>query len=445
MDYWWVAIPIVLTLVLIAALVLLKSRKERQSVGGDVHEVTTLVLVASEIREAEDLQEDEVFIPIALLPAATAIDQARLSEISDSTVIARISQVIPAAAETAARTVANSALKNMEVYKAILPAGKTLAKSKTMEGAYRGFARAGGEYTSNISAHANFVKVDVSKTTAVASGVANVMNVASLVVGQYYMSELNGRMEALNSNVGEIGDFQKWEFKSRTLSLIAHVEEISQFSAEIMGDDTQRNLKLSALEDLKKSATELLGQVNITIYETTQQSGSPDCEAYQSTVNDLGLLVGYQTVLIAVLEDISELTYLLGKGNISAERSRFQLKKYLEQSKQTREQLGMWHDNQIKRLRIDLDNGRASKTGFDAVVWTVPSLIDGKWKYRELKQGVVHGIRTQAQPALPARDELKEVYDEDVEIIIKNGKYYYYLPESPASVAKHASGASQNG
>lgn len=407
---------------------LLKSRKERHPVSTDVGEVITLVPVASEVLVAEDVQEDEIFISIALMPTATAIDEARLSEISDSTVIARISQAIPAVAETATRTVANNALKNMEVYKAILPAGKTLAKSKTMKDAYRGFSRAAN---GDFSAQANLVRVDVSRTTAVASGVANVMNVGSLVVGQYYMSEINGRLETLTDSVGAIGDFQKREFKSRILSLIAHVEEISRFSAEIMGDDTQRNHKLSALEDLKKSATELLGQVNITIVETTQQSGSPDCEAYQSTVNALGLLVGYQTVLIAVLEDISELTYLLGKGDISAERSSFQLKKYLEQSKQTREQLGKWHDKQVKRLRIDLDSGRASKAGFDAVVWALPSLIDGKWKYRELKQGVVHGIRTQARPVVESRGALKEVYDEDVEIIIKDGKYFY-LREAPA-------------
>jgi hypothetical protein len=424
LDYLWIAIPIVL----IAALVLLKSRKERHPVSTDVGEVITLVPVASEVLVAEDVQEDEIFISIALMPTATAIDEARLSEISDSTVIARISQAIPAVAETATRTVANNALKNMEVYKAILPAGKTLAKSKTMKDAYRGFSRAAN---GDFSAQANLVRVDVSRTTAVASGVANVMNVGSLVVGQYYMSEINGRLETLTDSVGAIGDFQKREFKSRILSLIAHVEEISRFSAEIMGDDTQRNHKLSALEDLKKSATELLGQVNITIVETTQQSGSPDCEAYQSTVNALGLLVGYQTVLIAVLEDISELTYLLGKGDISAERSSFQLKKYLEQSKQTREQLGKWHDKQVKRLRIDLDSGRASKAGFDAVVWALPSLIDGKWKYRELKQGVVHGIRTQARPVVESRGALKEVYDEDVEIIIKDGKYFY-LREAPA-------------
>jgi len=177
----------------------------------------------------------------------------------------------------------------MEVYKAILPAGKTLAKSRTMEGAFRGFSRAAN---GDFSSHANLIKVDVSRTTAVASGVANVMNVASLVVGQYYMSEINGRLETLTKSVGRIGSFQDRELKSRIMSLIAHVGEISQFSSEIMEDDTQRNSKLAALDNsLKVSATELLGQVNITISAITQEDRKPDYKDYQDRISEFAILL----------------------------------------------------------------------------------------------------------------------------------------------------------
>jgi hypothetical protein len=431
MDYWWVAVPIVLILVLIAALVLLKAPTEEQSVSGDVDEATALVPVAPEVPVTEDSHEDEVFVSIALLPAATAIDKARLSEISESTVIARIAQAFPEVAETAARTVANNALKNMDVYRAILPAGQVLAKSRTMEGAYRGFARAGSEYTSNIRNHANFVKVDVSKTTAVASGVANVMNVASLVVGQYYMSEINGRLETLNKSVDRIGDFQDREFKSRVMSLIAHVGEISQFSAEIMEDETECTIKRHSLEDLRRDATELLGQVNITMSDIMQKSATPDYKEYESDIREFAIQLGYQRVLNTILEEISQLTYLLGRGVTSAERCYVLLNKYLEQSVQTRTRLGEWHANQVERLHIDLDKERRSRAGLDAFIATIPSLIDDKWKYRALEQSLVAEIGTQANPVLESRDDLKDVYDEDVEIIIKDGKYYY-LHESPA-------------
>jgi len=88
-----------------------------------------------------------------------------------------------------------------------------------------------------------------------------------------------------------------------------------------------------------------------------------------------------------------------------------------------------------------------SKAGFERVLAAVaiaaaPRLVTGKFRYKQLEQGLVHEIGTQANPALESRGDLKEVYDEDVEIIIKDGKYYL-LHEEPASAAEDASGASQ--
>jgi hypothetical protein len=53
-----------------------------------------------------------------------------------------------------------------------------------------------------------------------------------------------------------------------------------------------------------------------------------DYKGYQSKVDDFKTLVGYQSVLVAVLEEISKLTYLLGKGSISTKRSYASYNKY---------------------------------------------------------------------------------------------------------------------
>ncbi|MDX9721489.1 MAG: topoisomerase IV [Myxococcota bacterium] len=430
MDYLWIAIPVLLIAALIAALVL-RSPKREPLITGEREQAVALARIAPDVPDAQDVEEDEVFVSIALLPEATALDEARLSEISDSTVIARISQAVPAMAQTATRTAANTALKNQELYKAILPAGMTLAKSRTMEGAYRGFARGGTAANSPFRANANLVKVDVSKTTAVASGVANVMNVGSLVVGQYYMSEINNRLETLTKSVDRIGNFQDREFKSRIVSLIAHVGEISQFSSEIMEDDTQRHIKMQTLDHLRITATDLLGQVIITIDGITSANPSPDYKEYEDRVSELAMLLGYQNALIVVLEEISDLTYLLGRGSVSSESSHSILKKYVEQSEQARVRLRAWHDRQVERLKIDLTQERRSRLGWDAFLAAVPSMVDEKFKYRALEQGVVREIGTQASTALACRGDLHDVYDEDVEIIIKDGKYFY-LHEAPA-------------
>lgn len=427
MDYLWIIIPVALVVALATVLGIKLRNKTRNNVETAISE-KALVPVAIETTDIEQVQESGIAIPIELLPATTEIDEKDLFEITDRTVVARISQTIPAVAETATRTIANNALKKMEVYKAILPSAETLVKSKDMEGAVRGFSRG----AKGIKSQANLVKVDVSKTTALASGVANVMNVGSLVVGQYYMSEISSKLETMTKSIDKIGDFQDREFKSRILSVITLVGEISQFSSEIMGNDEQRNLKLVALDNLKATSTELLGQVNITISDITQRTPNPDYKDYQCKVGDLKKLVSYQNALVTMLEEISKLTYLLGKGLISTERSYSSYIKYLELSVQTRNLLGQWHDKQVKALQIDIDKERISKSGFGAVVSAIPGLFDDKYKYNKLSQSLINEISTQAKAIPENSDNLEQVYDDDVEIIIKGGKYYY-LHESSAN------------
>lgn len=417
---------IILTIIIIALIVVLViySRRKANFNCKDVLDTVNFDPITSEALGVERIQESGITIPLELLPATTEIDEKRLFEITDRTVIARISATIPAAAETAAKTITNKALKNVELYKAIIPSGATLSESKEIEGAVRGFYRG----AKDIKGQANFVKIDptkISKATTIAHGVANVINVGSLVVGQYYMAEINSNLETMNKNINKVSDFQDREFKSRILSLISRVGEISQFSSEIIEIDEQRNIKLITLENLKGNDTELLGQVNLTISDILQKSPDPNYTEYQKNVDDFNVLVEYQNVLVTVLEEISKLTYLLGKGGISTDMSYSLFNKFLEQSVQTRNLLEQWHDRQVKSLCIDLDKKRMSKTGFEGFFSAIPGFVDDKWKYKELKKGLVQKINTQTKPKPKVLNKLKEVYDEDVQIIIKDGKYYF--------------------
>jgi hypothetical protein len=424
MDYFLVIILSTIIVALIAALVI-KSRRKANSNSEDVLETVNSAPITAETLEAERIQDSGITIPIERLPVTTEIDEKSLFEITDRTVIARISETIPAAAETAAKTITNKALKNVELYKAVIPSGATLTESKQMEGAVRGFYSG----AKGIKGHANLVEVDptkISKATSVANGVANVMNVGSLVVGQYYMSEINSKLETMTKSIDKISDFQTREFKSRSLSLLSRVGEISQFSSEIMENDEQRKIKLTTLENLKGIATELLGQVNLTITDISQKSPNPDYKKYQEKVDEFNILVEYQNVLVTVLEEISKLTYLLGKGGISSVMCYSLFNKFLEQSVQTRNSLEQWHDKQVKVLSIDLDKNRISKSGVEGFFSVIPAFVDDKWKYKELKRGLVQKINTQSKSKPKALNEPEAVYDEDVQLIIKDGKYYFF-------------------
>jgi hypothetical protein len=369
-----------------------------------------------------------VEIPISFLPATTEFENKKLCEIKDTTVISRISALLPTAAQMATQAVAINAqntLNALELVKIDIPFAQ-LTKSKDIAGAARGYIHG----AKGVAKQANLTKVDLSKitqTTAIANGVANVMNIGSLVVGQYYMSEINSKLDTMTKSIDKISDFQDREFKSRILSVIARVSEITEFSTEIIENDEHRRLKLSTLEDLKGTATELLGQVNITIGDITGEAQNLKYDDYLSQVNDLAILVGYQNALVIVLEEISKLTYLLGKGGVSTEISYSTYKKYLSQTTDTRKNLAKWHEHQVQALQVDLGKKRVAKSGIEAVVAALPALIDPNFKFKDLKEGFAQKINSQTQ-FLDARSaEPKAVYDEDVEIVAKDGKYYYLL------------------
>ena len=371
---------------------------------------------------------NEISIPITQLPATIEFNEQGLSEITDQNVITRISTAIPGAAQAMAKSITNNAIKNIELFKLDIPSS-ALVKSKEVKGALRAFTRNKNEITKN----ANLIKVDpsnISKSAMLANSVANVMNVASLVVGQYYMSEINAKLDQMNNTVNKINDFQEKEFKSRVLSLIARVGVISQFNVEILENDEQRKIKLAGLDDLNGNASELLGQVNETITSLVENTSNPDFKAYQKKVEDFTILVEYQNVIVTILEKIGNLTYLFGKGDISWDLCLSLYNTYFKHSCNARAVLEEWHDKQVTSLKIDLDKNRKSKSGVEGFFSAIPALvIDEKWKYKELKEGLAHKINAQTQTNLYAENVPKAVYDEDVQIIIKDGKYFYLTGE----------------
>jgi len=402
-----IALPIIIIAVIILIVIFLKHKIATTIIYGSINENAELVTV-----------DDGIPISIERVTSLGLINENHFSEITNSTVVARITQTIPTIAEKAAKTITNTALKKADLYRVIIPNGETLVQSKSMTGAFRGFFRG----VKGTKGHANLIKVDPSKITK-ASTVANVMNVGSLIVGQYYMGEINAKLETMNKNINKISDFQEREFKSRIMSLIALVGEISHFNVEIMENDELRTIKLTVLENMKADGSELLGQVNETIIGITQKNPTPDYKAYQSTVEDFYTLVEYQNVLITVFEEISKLSYLLGKGNISRDMCYFLYSKYWDLSIQARNVLESWHNKQVVALKIDLNMNRMERDGMVGFIAQVPAL--NKWKYKDLKQGIANKITHQSQVMPAAAIKQKAIYDNDVPIVIKNGKYYY--------------------
>ncbi|MGX7047282.1 hypothetical protein [Pseudolactococcus piscium] len=115
------------------------------------------------------------------------------------------------------------------------------------------------------------------------------------------MSEVNDKLESMNKNLIEIGNFEQREFKSKIFSLNTRVGKISKFSSHILENEELRNRQLHSLEAIEGKVTQLLQQVNITIDAFFQNNEQLDFKTYLEKINELSMLLSYQIVLVSLL------------------------------------------------------------------------------------------------------------------------------------------------
>ena len=373
----------------------------------------------------------ELVIEMEMFPAETIKDENALVEITDSNVIAHVNNLVPGLAQVgnAVNNVAQAVeAANVGVlYRAIIPAGTKLTGSKAMEGAVRGFYR-GAE---GIQGHANLVAVEAQKGTAVvANTVAAAMGVASMVVGQYYMTQINAELGAISDGISEIQNFQDNEYRSRVFSLLAHVKKIADFRTEILENNELRISKINQLDSLEEGCTQLLGQANLTLVGFAKKTNL-DYEEYEKVVGNAQNWFMYQKSLLDVLYRIADLRYTLHLGAVSREQCIAILSTYTKQVQDTQSMLAAWHEGTTERLKIDTDEVRRKRAGFDRVIHFLPGVFYKHLNYRSIEKSTANMIRTQASKESTLSIDKSELYLEDVQLIAKDGKIYY-LPETKA-------------
>lgn len=371
-------------------------------------------------------------------------EEQRIVRIEDTRLLAEIDRAIPVAAHAAVNADAaakvgkaveahNKATESAgQLYRAIIPKGTELADSQAMEGAKRGIFHA----ERGIKGHANLVPVEqqqidpnLGQELAAANVAGSVMNVASLVVGQYYMAQINGRLESVEEGIEKISEFQNVEYRSAVYALVAAVKKSSTFRFEVMENDELRIRELSYLKERENECAKLLGHANITIEQISKKRGL-DFDGYEAAVRTADSWMRYQKVLLQVMTEIAELTYTLNRGALSRENSYALLLPYASQAESSREKLSAWHDDHMSKLEIDTKSSRRKRQGIDAALHAIPALFEDDFHYKEISSRTTKMIRRQRRSTSTAEtvDEL-DLYQEDVTLIMKDGAMYYLPPE----------------
>lgn len=428
----YVIVLCIVAVVAIAVSVLIGLNKKKFKENSQQKETRVFDLAPHDEDPISSKNSFELSVRFEDLPALTETQEAQLVEIKDNKLLARVDNAVPGTLQAVANAGAiknyNDAAKAAgQLYQAVIPKGAVLDKSRAMEGAFRGSFR---NVPDSIKGNANWIPVDGSAANGLAAmNVANAtMGVASMVVGQYYMTQINDQLEGINDGIVKIADFQNNEFKSKVYALVAEVQKCATFQIETLENEELRNRELAHLKNLEHECAQLLGQANLAIQGFTDNKGL-DYEKYEKIVSEANSWYQYQQILLKIMYKIGDLTYALNLGAVSRENSYAMYLPYAKQAEGALEKLNAWHKGNRSKLEIDIDETRRKRQGVEGFFMNIPALFNDDLHYKAISKRTAAMISRQSDGSTaikPADDT--DLFQKDVRLVAKDGKLYY-LPE----------------
>lgn len=367
----------------------------------------------------KNYSNSEVAIKVEELPLEAIENCEAMFEITDSKIIGYVSNLVPGLMQVATAT--NNAIQanTKIVYQAIIPAGASLTKSSNMNSAFRGIYHG----ANGIKGHANFVPVNQTEK-AVSNTISSGIGVTSMIVGQYYMTQINSELTKINEEISQISSFQSNEYKSKILALVIQIKRISSFQIEIMENEQLRNLDIDKLNNLEQSCIELLGQANFTITEITKKDDL-DYKKYDKELTEVHNWYIYQKTLLEMLYKITELKNILYIGEISKEQLDVIPTTYTKQVMVVHNLLKQWHERIIGKLGIDIETARRKRQGLDGAVHWIPGLFKEDFNFCTISEKTKNMIEEQISNYKITSLYEEKPFEKDVRLISKDGKMYY--------------------
>jgi len=223
--------------------------------------------------------------------------------------------------------------------------GGFLHTKMKIPGLFTGILVLTGLYSVNlhILGRPNVTLIDIDTVMRSVGRLVGGRLIASMVVGQYYMSQIYDKLGDITDDFAKIADFQNIEYKGKVYALIAEVQKASTFQLETMENNELRNRELLHLKNLEHECAELLGQANLTIQRYAEKKVL-DYDKYEKLVGEAQLWLQYQQTLLGVMRQIADLSYALNLGAISRENSFALLAPYAKQATAAQGNLIAWHE-----------------------------------------------------------------------------------------------------
>ncbi|WP_264229389.1 hypothetical protein [Acholeplasma laidlawii] len=412
-----------------------KNKKKDKNLNNEIkikHESSQLTDSSLTLAQSYEFNDFEIVnneIKVEILPFDFKIENAQEYEITDISLLSKLNGLMHTGTQQFLHNAQSKAIQTAfnntgTLLRSDIPINE-LAKAKNTQDGYRAILR-GKKGIEKNAILTEFDGAKVAQSGKSAVKIAGVMNIASLIVGQYYMKEISSKLNSITNNLNSIKGFQEIEFKSRVKSLVDGVTHQLKFKAEILENPYLKDKEIDQLSRFKNENIQLLNHINITIEKILLNSKIANIRDYDSKIKELEVSLKYQIGLIASLEEISKLVYIMNFGDVSLEKSFDDYNSLLQESNKLRRHIADWHNKNMDMLGIDINKDRFKKSGLEGVLFKpLSALLDDKWDYKRLDLSMKNMINSQRDQRIHATDNHYNVFQDDVIVINKDGKYYY--------------------
>lgn len=373
-------------------------------------------------------QGNGVSIIIEQLTEIGSISINKLTEIKNSHIVTAINSLLHSTVTTKS-TIENitkeiKSSKDGELCRIIGAKFEDLANSGNTRGAKRGFVRG----NKNIDKQVEFVSVkEDHKAEILANTGVAAMDVVSSVVGQYYMNQVNNQLSTLNDNLTKVADFLDIQYQSAVASLVESVYNSSKYQFSNAENEELRRRELDNIQLFKSECQKLLNQAEVTLEKLTDKDVG-NYDYYEKNVIEIDKWSQYQKMLIKLLYEIDVIDFALHLGIKSKEQCFASFSLHTEKSASIHSRLLNWHKSQCDLLKINVDECRRKHSGILGWLEKPISLINNDWNYRAIEGETAKMIKGQIAETERSSNFDKSLFEQDVHIIINDGKYYY-LPQ----------------
>ena len=362
---------------------------------------------------------DASTLSVELISNNELLNDYRLIEINDNDLISRINNIVPHVI-LAGKNVKQAINLKEPIYKVILSKGGTLTKSKEVNGAFRAFSHNGKQITEN----ANLFKVDAKCSTQISTAA---FNVASLIVGQYYISQVNKNMNLLCDEINEIKQNYDNEYLSSVEEVVSYLKEILEYKNIFLENEEVLNREIINLNFHKSKLIKLLKE-SINKLKSVINDDVKDFSEYEQKIMMIEKSRKYQFILINALEKLTTLDYTFNKGVKPLALCTNSLKEHIKEIKETQNILVEWHNYNIDKFKINLNaSKRLKKFVSMEISEKVEKIFKKELFHVKINSNMNDIILSHLDNKVIELENNEELFEMPVEVVLKDEKYYYLL------------------